>query len=401
MSGHKNTGILISFVLAVGLLSASFTAVLMTSHYNRAQFQLLNGICRSIIDELPEAETVIPAILKDYKNKTAVPEEKSILATYGYRQSDFSKAAPNYGIIFAAAGFLFGGGLFLAAFRHMRRKEMLRIKSLTDYLENVNTGGNGLHLREEEDEFSKLQDEIYKNMITMRESREEAKKGRETLAESLTDISHQLKTPLAALFMYQDIIRQDPGEEEMVKKFAAKSVKALERMQTLILNLLKMARLDADMVVFRRQNVKVRELLEDIKAELETRAEKEKKEIILTGDETSRMICDRDWMQEAVSNLVKNALDHTKEGGRVEISWEETGVGMRLQVEDNGSGIHPEDMYSIFKRFYRSRFSNDREGAGLGLPLTKAIVEGHGGTVGVDSVPGQGSVFTLFFPDNR
>lgn len=76
MSGHKNTGILISFVLAVGLLSASFTAVLMTSHYNRAQFQLLNGICRSIIDELPEAETVIPAILKDYKNKTAVPEEK-------------------------------------------------------------------------------------------------------------------------------------------------------------------------------------------------------------------------------------------------------------------------------------------------------------------------------------
>ena len=76
MSGHKNTGILISFVLAVGLLSASFTAVLMTSHYNRAQFQLLNGICRSIIDELPEAETVIPAILKDYKNKTAVPERK-------------------------------------------------------------------------------------------------------------------------------------------------------------------------------------------------------------------------------------------------------------------------------------------------------------------------------------
>ena len=93
-----------------------------------------------------------------------------------------------------------------------------------------------------------------------------------------------------------------------------------------------MARLDADMIVFRRQNVKVRELLEDIKAELETRAEKEKKEIILTGDETSRMICDRDWMQEAVSNLVKNALDHTKEGGRVEITWEETGVGMRVQA---------------------------------------------------------------------
>ena len=94
MSGHKNTGILISFVLAVGLLSASFTAVLMTSHYNRAQFQLLNGICRSIIDELPEAETVIPAILKDYKNKTAVPEEKSILAPTGTGNPTFQKPPP-------------------------------------------------------------------------------------------------------------------------------------------------------------------------------------------------------------------------------------------------------------------------------------------------------------------
>ncbi len=138
-------------------------------------------------------------------------------------------------------------------------------------------------------------------------------------------------------------------------------------MQTLILNLLKMARLDADMIVFRKQNVKIRELLEDIRAELETRAEKEKKEIILTGDETSRMICDRDWMQEAVSNLVKNALDHTKEGGRVEISWEETGVGMRLQVEDNGSGIHPEDMYSIFKRFYAAAFPMTGKGQGWGF----------------------------------
>ena len=254
---------------------------------------------------------------------------------------------------------------------------------------------------EDEGDFALLSTAVNEMASSLNAHREAQKKAKDFLQDTITNISHQLKTPLAALFMYQDIIRQDPEEEETVKKFAAKSVKALERMQTLILNLLKMARLDADMIVFRRQNVKVRELLEDIKAELETRAEKEKKEIILTGDETSRMICDRDWMQEAVSNLVKNALDHTKEGGRVEISWEETGVGMRVQVEDNGSGIHPEDMYSIFKRFYRSRFSNDREGAGLGLPLTKAIVEGHGGTVGVDSVPGQGSVFTLFFPDNR
>lgn len=82
----------------------------------------------------------------------------------------------------------------------------------------------------------------------------------------------------------------------------------------------------------------------------------------------------------------------------MEIAWENTAVGVRIQVTDNGSGIHPEDLYSIFRRFYRSRFSNDREGAGLGLPLTKAIVEGHGGTIGVDSILGQGAAFTIFLP---
>lgn len=251
---------------------------------------------------------------------------------------------------------------------------------------------------EEEGDFALLSAAVNEMASSLNSHKEAQKKAKEFMKDTITNISHQLKTPLAALFMYQEIIQQETGEEETVKKFAAKSVTALERMQTLVLNLLKIARLDADMIVFRRQEVKVGELVEDIRAELETRAEKERKEIILTGDADSHMVCDRDWMQEAVSNLVKNALDHTKEGQRVEIAWENTAVGVRIQVTDNGSGIHPEDLYSIFRRFYRSRFSNDREGAGLGLPLTKAIVEGHGGTIGVDSILGQGAAFTIFLP---
>lgn len=251
---------------------------------------------------------------------------------------------------------------------------------------------------EEEGDFALLSAAVNEMASSLNSHKEAQKKAKEFLKDTITNISHQLKTPLAALFMYQEIIQQETGEEETVKKFAAKSVTALERMQTLVLNLLKIARLDADMIVFRRQEVKVGALMEDIRAELETRAEKERKEILLTGDADSPMVCDRDWMQEAVSNLVKNALDHTKEGGRVEIAWENTGVGVRIQVTDNGSGIHPEDLYSIFRRFYRSRLSNDREGAGLGLPLAKAIVEGHGGTIGVDSILGQGAAFTVFLP---
>ena len=108
--------------------------------------------------------------------------------------------------------------------------------------------------------------------------------------------------------------------------------------------------------------------------------------------------CDRLWLTEAVDNIVKNALDHTKEGGLVQISWKESASAVRLTVKDNGSGIHPEDLYHIFKRFYRSRFSKDTQGIGLGLPLAKSIIEAHNGTIEVDSMEGRGTTFIITFP---
>ena len=97
-------------------------------------------------------------------------------------------------------------------------------------------------------------------------------------------------------------------------------------------------------------------------------------------------------------NLVKNALDHTKRGDLVSIEWKQlTSTMVQIVVKDNGCGIHPEDLYHIFKRFYRSRFSKDKQGIGLGLPLTKAIVEAHHGTIEVDSELGKGSIFEMQF----
>ncbi len=99
-------------------------------------------------------------------------------------------------------------------------------------------------------------------------------------------------------------------------------------------------------------------------------------------------------MMEAVRNIVKNALDHTKHGDTVKISWRQS-ASLQITVEDSGSGIHPEDLHHIFKRFYRSRYSKDTQGIGLGLPLAKSIVEAHNGTIEADSLPGSGAVFTI------
>ena len=220
------------------------------------------------------------------------------------------------------------------------------------------------------------------------------------LKDMISNISHQLKTPLAALNMYMEIIAEEPENEEAVKNFSRKSMQSLERMEQLIQSLLKMARLDTGNIVFEKRQCFVSELADQAVDDLLERARQEGKEIKLEGDSEEVLSCDPEWTKEAVGNLVKNALDHTEAGGKIRISWKCSPAVFRLTVEDNGSGIAQEDIHHIFKQFYRSRTSRGRQGVGLGLSLAKSIVEGQGGSLSVESRPGEGSVFqiTFFYP---
>lgn len=221
---------------------------------------------------------------------------------------------------------------------------------------------------------------------------------KEFLRDTISDISHQLKTPLAALNIYNGIILQEAGQRETVSEFAGLSEEELERIETLVQCLLKMAKLDAGTAVFEKREVDVAELAERVKRHFAHRASREKKELRLSGDEGVMLCCDAVWMTEALDNLVKNALDHTEEGEVIELSWKVHAGHVQIAVRDEGCGIHPEDLYHIFKRFYRSRFGEETKGTGLGLPLAKAIVEAHGGMIEVDSTPGAGTTFALTFP---
>lgn len=221
---------------------------------------------------------------------------------------------------------------------------------------------------------------------------EAAQKAKDFLKDMVSDISHQLKTPLAALNMYMEIMMED---KDAVEFFGEKALLSLERMERLTGNLLKIVRLDAKTISFEKKPCDVGGLVKDAAEGFITRAEKEGKQLFLEGEETI-LNCDRSWTEEAVSNLIKNALDHTDEGDFVKISWEKSPVMIRISVEDNGSGISEEDIYHIFKRFYRSS-SSSSGGSGLGLPLAKAIVEEQGGSLTVSSQEGQGSVFVLSF----
>ena len=226
---------------------------------------------------------------------------------------------------------------------------------------------------------------------------ETQQKEKEFLKSTISDISHQLKTPLAALTMYQEIIAGEPENPDTVKEFSAKMGVSLKRIKQLIEAMLKITRLDAGGIVFDIQKNPVYEVVSHGINELKVRAKRENKKIILEGDRDQTVPCDLEWTGEAIGNIVKNALDHTDSGGIVHIMWALSPAMVRIQIKDNGSGILPEDIHHIFKRFYRSKKSLDTQGVGLGLPLAKAIVEGQKGVISVKSELGEGTAFTISF----
>lgn len=232
--------------------------------------------------------------------------------------------------------------------------------------------------------------------LTAHISRE--KQNKEFLRDTVSDISHQLKTPLAALKMYNEIIQGEKTGNSVVDSFIVKSGNELDRIESLIQSLLKLAELDADAVELDKRDCNLMEFLEQTMQSFRTRAQKEDKALALACDGNITLNCDMEWLLEAVSNIIKNALDHTGSHDSIEILGDETPVMIRITIKDTGKGIHPEDIHHIFKRFYRSRFSKDRQGVGIGLTLSRSIVEKHGGTILVESELDVGTSFQIVFP---
>lgn len=250
---------------------------------------------------------------------------------------------------------------------------------------------------DEEGELNKLFHKINSLASTLNAHAENELKSKEFLKNTISDISHQLKTPLTALNIYNGILQDESENLPAIQEFAQLSEQELDRIETLVQNLLKITKLDAGTIVIDKKMENISEIMESVKRHFSFRAEKEGKVIGLSGDRDLDLLCDRNWLTEAIDNIVKNALDHTEKGDCISIKWECFASVVQIIINDNGSGIHPEDLYHIFKRFYRSRYSKDTQGIGLGLPLAKAIIEAHNGTIEVNSELGLGTSFIINF----
>lgn len=287
---------------------------------------------------------------------------------------------------------LFSGTIL---FLHDREKLYQKSeKTIRNYID----GNYAVHLPQTSDGTVYRMLTSVEQLATMLQSKNDTdQKIKEFLKATISDISHQLKTPLSALMMYQEIIESEPDNPDTVKEFSVKIGTALKRIEQLIQSMLKITRLDAGSIIFEKDNYSISNVIRNAISELTTRAVNENKEIIINGITEQMLFCDMEWTSEAIGNIVKNALDHTDSGGKIHISWERTPIMFRIRISDNGHGIAPEDIHHIFKRFYRSKNACHTAGVGLGLPLTKAIIEGQGGFLSVQSEYSQGTTFTLSF----
>lgn len=300
--------------------------------------------------------------------------------------------------LFLLLVFVLAGGAILAVGYSYFKKQNQVMEQAVSQLHAYLDGDHNARIEcDEEGELYRLFHTVNSLAAVLNAHADNELREKEFLKNTISDISHQLKTPLAALNIYNGLLQDGDMEPGAVKEFADLSEQELDRIETLVQNLLKITKLDAGAIVLEKTTENVADMLRDVELHFAYRAKQEHKELVLSGPEEVLLFCDRDWLTEAIDNIVKNALDHTESGDAVHITWKALPNAVQIAVKDNGCGIHPEDLHHIFKRFYRSRFSQDKQGIGLGLPLAKTIVEAHSGTIEVDSELGKGTTFTMNF----
>lgn len=300
----------------------------------------------------------------------------------------------------AAVSAVMAAAILAAVYRYFREQETI-LENAAEKIREYLSGNHEARIPcDDEGSLCRLFHEVNSLAAVLNAHAESEGSAKRFLKNTLSDISHQFKTPLAALNIYNGLLLEEAADLPEIREFAALSEQELDRIETLVQNLLKITKLDSGTLVMEKAIENVSEMMEAIEKHFAFQADREGKNLSFSGDDTAVLFCDRSWIIEAISNLVQNAFDHTREGDSIQLRWQALPLAVRIVVKDTGRGIHPEDLYYIFKRFYRSRFSKDTRGIGLGLPLAKAIVEAHSGAIEVGSTLGAGTAFTITFPES-
>ena len=276
------------------------------------------------------------------------------------------------------------------------RKRDKKIKQITNYINQIKNKKYDLNIEENtEDELSNLKNELYKITIMLKEESEISKKDKENLKMSVEDISHQLKTPLTSITIMLDNLKDNPNMEEKTKqKFIFEISKQVEWINWLVISMLKLSKLDANVVQFYDEKINLKKFIGEIIKNLEIPIEVKNQKIIIDGDENVSFIGDYKWQQEAITNIIKNCIEHNENKGTIYINYEENSLFTKITIRDEGEGISKEDLKHIFERFYKGKNSSENS-VGIGLALAKNIIEKNNGMINCKSELDKGTEFVI------
>mgnify|MGYP004597640191 FL=1 len=276
-----------------------------------------------------------------------------------------------------------------------KKREEDKIRTITNYLKEINNHNYNLDINNYyEDEFSYLKDEIYKTAISLNEQTINLENDKNNLKKSLEDISHQLKTPLTSITLMTDKILSGNMDTKEQEELLTNIHRKVVNTNFLVYSLLKLSLLDTNTIEFKKEKINLKKLLDGIKDNLGVISDLKNVGLDIVCDSTISIMGDETWESEALTNIIKNAIEYSKEDGKIEIIVQDNELFTKIMIKDYGLGMSDEDKKNIFKRFYKGSNSSSNS-FGIGLSLAKQIIEKDNGNVSVTSTLGVGTVFTI------
>lgn len=282
-----------------------------------------------------------------------------------------------------------------------KNKKSKKIENIINYIEEINKKNYNLKIEENtEDELSNLTNELYKITIMLKEQAELSKKDKNVLQMSLEDISHQIKTPLTSISIMLDSIKENPQMDLHTRQeFIYEISRQIEWINWLVISLLKLSKLDSNTVDFKHEEINAENLINNVIKNLAIPLDIKQQSVIVTGNNET-FIGDYNWELEALTNIVKNCIEHTPENKKIYINCEKNNFNTKIVIRDEGNGIDREDIKHIFERFYKGKNSSENS-VGIGLALSKSIIEKDNGYILCTSEVGKGTTFEIKYIRNH
>ena len=390
--------VLLTNIVIVLLFIIIFVVVIKMQNkvYSKIVNEKINDIINNVMEKYPEVKE--EDILKIINNRDDSSE--NILEKYGYDdelsyikelRENINKNLINTAVLIG----IFGIASLSIFMRYVLIQEK-ELKEINEYIKEVYNKNYSLKIEDNKDgELSRLRNELYKTTVILREAAENSEEEKEKLSIAIADISHQLKTPLTSIRIMLDNISDNPDmPQEIREDFIQDISKQVEHMSSLVISLLKTAKFDAGTIKMENEEIDAKKLIDSVINNLAILIEIKEIEVITKIDEKAIFIADYKWQQEALTNILKNAIEHSQPKSNIYIIVENTSIFLKIKIKDEGQGIEQKDLKHIFERFYKAKNCNE-DSIGIGLSLAKTIIEQNNGYIKATSEVGKGTLFEI------